>query len=163
MFSQVNRNKSKNKPMGLIKLTNFCTAKETIKKKKWQPTEWDKVSNDATDKGLTCKIYKQLTQLNSKKPTTQLKNGQKIWRDISPKIYRRPTWKNVQCHKLLEKYKSKLLSGITSHLSEWPSLTCQQITKAGEGVEKREPSYTVGGNVSWFNHCGKQCGGPSEN
>ena len=24
-----------------------------------------------------------------------------------------------------------------------------QITNAGEGVEKREPSYTVGGNVNW--------------
>ena len=24
-----------------------------------------------------------------------------------------------------------------------------QITSAGEGVEKREPSYTVGGNVNW--------------
>ena len=22
----------------------------------------------------------------------------------------------------------------------------------GEGVEKREPSYTVGGNVNWYNH-----------
>ena len=27
---------------------------------------------------------------------------------------------------------------------------------AGEGVEKREPSYTVGGNVNWYNHCGEQ-------
>jgi len=24
-----------------------------------------------------------------------------------------------------------------------------QITNAGEGVEKREPSYTAGGNISW--------------
>ena len=27
-----------------------------------------------------------------------------------------------------------------------------QITNAGEGVEKRLPSYTVGGNVSWCSH-----------
>ena len=26
---------------------------------------------------------------------------------------------------------------------------------AGEGVEKREPSYTVGGNVNWYSHCGE--------
>ena len=26
-------------------------------------------------------------------------------------------------------------------------------------MEKREPSFTVGGNVSWCNHCGKQYGG----
>ena len=38
------------------------------------------------------------------------------------------------------------------HLSEWPSLTSQQKTNAGEGVEKREPSFTIGGNVHWYNH-----------
>ena len=31
-----------------------------------------------------------------------------------------------------------------------PSLLSLQITSAGEGVEKREPSYTVGGNVNWY-------------
>ena len=58
-------------------MTSFCTAKETKKKTKRQLTDWEKtVSNDATDKGLISKIYKQLTQLSSKKPTTQLKDGQ---------------------------------------------------------------------------------------
>ena len=43
----------------LIKLRNFCTAKETINKMKKQPTEWEKiVANKATDKGLISKIYK---------------------------------------------------------------------------------------------------------
>ena len=37
------------------------------------------------------------------------------------------------------------------------------INKSGEGVEKREPSYTVGGNVNWYNHYGKQYGSSSEN
>ena len=27
-----------------------------------------------------------------------------------------------------------------------------QMTNAGKGVENREPSYTVGGNVSWCSH-----------
>jgi len=43
----------------------------------------------------------------------------------------------------------------TSHLQEWPSLTSQQITNAGEGVEKREPSFTADGNVKWYNLYGK--------
>ena len=30
---------------------------------------------------------------------------------------------------------------------------------AGEGVEKKEPSYTVGGNVNWCSHNGKHYGG----
>ena len=34
-----------------------------------------------------------------------------------------------------------------------------KIINAGEGVEKRKPSYTVGGNVTWYNHYGKQYGG----
>ena len=29
----------------------------------------------------------------------------------------------------------------------------------GEGVEKIEPSHTVGENVTWYSHYGKQCGG----
>ena len=53
--------------MDIIKLTSFCTAKETKKKTKSQLTEWEKiVSNDAMDKGLISRIYKQLIQLNSK-------------------------------------------------------------------------------------------------
>ena len=38
-----------------------------------------------------------------------------------------------------------------------------QTTNAGEGVEKRDPSYIVGGNVNWYNRYGKQYGGTSEN
>ena len=30
---------------------------------------------------------------------------------------------------------------------------------AGEGAEKREPSYSVGRNVNLYNHYGKQYGG----
>ena len=30
---------------------------------------------------------------------------------------------------------------------------------AREGVEKREPSYTVGENVNWYRHYGNQYGG----
>ena len=46
----------------------FCTAKETINKMKRQPMEWKKIlANDATDKGLISKIYKQLIHLRKKK------------------------------------------------------------------------------------------------
>ena len=60
--------RAKINPWDLIKLKSFCTAKETQKKTKRQLSEWEKiVSNDATDKGLISRIYKQLIQPNSKK------------------------------------------------------------------------------------------------
>ena len=38
-----------------------------------------------------------------------------------------------------------------------------QTINAGEGVEKREPSYTVSWNVNWYSHYGEQYGGSLKN
>ena len=60
--------KTKINKWDLMKLQSFCTAKETINKTKRQPSEWEKIfANEATDKGLISKLYKQLMQLNIKK------------------------------------------------------------------------------------------------
>ena len=56
--------------------------------------------------------------------------------------------KNSQHCSLLEKDKSKLQWDITSHHSEWPWAKGLQTINAGEGVEKKQPSYTVGGNAN---------------
>ena len=53
--------KTKINKWDLIKLENFCTENETIKKMKRQPSEWDRIiANRTPDKGLISKIYKQL-------------------------------------------------------------------------------------------------------
>ena len=58
-----------------IKLKSICMAKETVINMKREPTIWENIfANDTSDKGLISKIYKELTQLHSRKT---LKNGQR--------------------------------------------------------------------------------------
>ena len=58
----------------LMKIKSFCTAKETTKKTKRQPTEWEKIfANDISDKGLISKIYKELTKLHTRKTNNPVK------------------------------------------------------------------------------------------
>ena len=66
--------KAKISKWDLIKLKSFCTMKETLSKVKRQPSEWEKIiANEATDKELISKIYKQLLQFNSRKINNPMK------------------------------------------------------------------------------------------
>ena len=70
--------KTKVNKWDLIKLKNFYTAKEILRKVKRQSSEWEKImANETSDKGLISKIYKQTIQLNAKKQRTQSKSGEK--------------------------------------------------------------------------------------
>src|SRR5574341_1516181 len=70
--------KAKINKWNLINLKSFCTSKETISKVKRQPSEWEKIiANEATDKQLISKIYKQLLQLNSRKINDPIKKWAK--------------------------------------------------------------------------------------
>ena len=52
--------------------------KETINKVKRQPSEWEKIiANQATEKDLISKIYKQHLQLNSRKIDDPIKKWAK--------------------------------------------------------------------------------------
>ena len=76
--SRVMEIKAKINKWDLIKLKIFCTTKDTISKVKRQPSEWEKIiANEATDKQLISKIYKQLLQLNSGKINNPIKKWAK--------------------------------------------------------------------------------------
>ena len=70
--------KAKINKWDLIKIKSFCTTKENISKVKRQPSEWEKIiANEATDKQLISKIYKQPLQLNSRKINYPIKKWAK--------------------------------------------------------------------------------------
>ena len=57
-----------------LMLKIFCTAKDTISRTKRHPTVWENIFvNDISDKGLTSKIYKELTCLNTQNANNLIK------------------------------------------------------------------------------------------
>ena len=78
--------KAKINKWDLIKIKSFCTTKETLSKVQRQPSEWEKIiANEATDKELISKIYKQLLQLNSRKTNDPIKKWAKELNRYFPK------------------------------------------------------------------------------
>ena len=72
---RVMETKAKINKWDLIKLKSFCTMKETTRKVKRQPSKWENIkANEATDKELISKIYKQL---NSRKINDAIKKWTK--------------------------------------------------------------------------------------
>ena len=93
--------KTKINKRDLIKLTSFCTAKETINKMKRQPMESEKIfANKVTYKNLISKIHKKLLWLNNKNTNNSIKNWTEDLCIFPKKKYRWPTgmWKDVQHH-----------------------------------------------------------------
>ena len=66
--------KTKINKWDLIKLKSFCTLKKATNKMRRQPSEQETITaNETTNKGLISKLYKQLTQLNTKKTNKPMK------------------------------------------------------------------------------------------
>ena len=134
--------KAKINKQDLIKLKSFCTTKETISKVKRQPSDWEKIiANGVTNKGLISKIYKQLLQLNS--------------RIINDPIKKWATEEDIQmANKHMKRFSTSLSiremqikTTMRYHYTPVRMAAIQTIN-SGEGVEKREPSYTVAGNAN---------------
>jgi hypothetical protein len=76
--------------LDLIKLQNFCQAKDTVNRTKWQPTDWEKIfTNPTSDRGLISNIYKELKKLDSRKPNNPIKKrGTELNNEFSTEEFR---------------------------------------------------------------------------
>ena len=106
-----------------IKLTSFCTAKETTKKMK-QPTDWGKIlaNGDVIDERLISKIRKQLIDLinnNQKAPNQNMdRRSRHFSKDIQ--MAKKPM-KRCSRSQIMREMQIKPQWGTTSHQPEWPS------------------------------------------
>ena len=121
--------------------------KETISKVKRQPSEQKKIiANETTDEEL---ILQNIQAAHAVQWTTQPKVGQRTKRHFSREDIQMANKHMKRCSTSLIR-KMQIKTTMTYHFPpiRMAAIQSLQAINAGEGVEKREPTYTVGGNAN---------------
>ena len=143
--------------------------KETISKVERQASEWEKIiANEATDKELISKIYKQLLQLNSRKINDPIKKWAKeLNRHFSKEDIQMANKHMKRCSTSIVIREMQIKTTMRYHLMLVRRAAIKKSTnnKCWRGCREKGTLNisTVDGNANWYSHYGEQCGDSLKN
>ena len=149
------------------KVQSFCKAKDTVKRTKRQPKDWERIfTNPKPDRGLISTIYKELKKVEPREPNNPIKKwGMELNRAFSHEELRRAEKHLKKCSASLIIREMQIKTTLRFHRTP---VRMAKFKKSGDsrcwrGCGERGTLFPDGGIVRWRKHFGNLSGGSSEN